>query len=172
MESLMESLRIWLEGTAASDLMNNTSWAWVTAETLHFIGLSLLLGTVGIFDLRLIGLIRNVPISALHRLVRWGILGFGINVATGVLFLSGAPDQYMYNPSFQLKMLFMALAGINVIFFYAFAFESVEALDVGSEADWPARMIGLTSLMLWVAVITCGRLLTFYRPPAYWCPWC
>jgi hypothetical protein len=36
----------------------------------------------------------------------------------------------------------------------------------------PARIIAVTSLACWIGVIICGRLLTFYRPPWHWCPWC
>jgi hypothetical protein len=161
----MESLRIWIDGTAVSTFMTQTWWAWRVAESLHFMGVCLLLGTVGMFDLRLIGLVQRVPIPALHQLLPWGIFGYCINVATGILFFAGAPDQYMYNPSFQLKMLSMALAGLNVVFFYLFAFRKVEALEADDEAPWRARIIGMASLLLWIAVVACGRLITFYRPP-------
>ena len=172
MESFMESFRIWIDGTAASAFMSETWWAWRMAESLHFIGLSLLIGTVGMFDLRLMGLVKRVPLTALHRLVPWGIFGYLINVATGILFFSGYPDQYMYNPSFHLKLLFMALAGINVLFFYVVVFGKVQALDLEDEPPWAAKIIGLVSLLLWIGVITGGRLITFFRPPWYSCPWC
>ena len=106
MEAFMESFRIWIDNTSVSAFMSESWWAWRAAESVHFIGLSLLIGTVGMFDLRLIGLVKSVPLTALHRLVPFGIFGYLINVSTGIMFLSGFPDQYMYNPSFQLKMLF------------------------------------------------------------------
>ena len=172
MAAFMESFRIWIDGTAASAFMAQTWWAWRVAESLHFFGLSLLIGTVGMFDLRLIGLVKSVPLTALHRLVPWGVFGYFINVSTGILFFAGFPDQYMYNPSFHFKMLFMGMAGINVLVFYLVVFGKIKALDLNDEPPPAARIIGLVSLMCWVAVITFGRLLTFYRPPWSWCPWC
>ena len=118
MAAFMESFRIWIDGTAASAFMTENWWTWRAAESLHFIGLSLLIGTVGMFDLRMMGLVKRVPLSALHRMVPWGVFGYLINVSTGILFFAGFPDQYMYNPSFQIKMMFMAVAGINVLVFY------------------------------------------------------
>ncbi len=172
MEAFMESFRIWIDNTSVSAFMSESWWAWRAAESVHFIGLSLLIGTVGMFDLRLIGLVKSVPLTALHRLVPFGIFGYLINVSTGIMFLSGFPDQYMYNPSFQLKMLFMGLAGVNVLVFYVVVYGKVKALKLEDEPPRAARIIGLTSLLCWIAVITCGRLITFYRPPWYWCPWC
>src|SRR2546428_1827958 len=113
----MSPLEIWLKSTYLSHMMH-TWWAWRTAESLHFFGLSLLLGTVGIFDLRLLGFARQISLPALHRLIPFGIFGYFINVVTGISFFVGEPDQYLYNPSFQIKMVFMTLAGINVLLFY------------------------------------------------------
>ena len=85
---------------------------------MHFVGLSLLVGAIFLFDLRLLGMAKRIPISALHRLVPWGLLGYGISAASGMLFLIAEPDQYVYNPAFQLKVLFMIVAGFNATAFY------------------------------------------------------
>lgn len=162
----------WLTTTSLASFMHG-QWEWPIAESLHFIGLSMLMGTVGLFDLRLIGLGKQIPLSALHRLIPWGIGGYILNVMTGICFLTAEPDQYMYNPSFQLKMLSMSIAGVNVLMFYTTMFRKVKTLGPGEHAPIPARIIGGVSLTCWLGVIMFGRLLTFYRPPAFhWCPWC
>ena len=165
------SLARWLNTTTLAGYMNG-AWEWPIAESLHFIGLSLLMGTVGLFDLRLLGLAKQIPLSALHRLIPWGISGFAINILTGICFLTAAADQYMYNPAFQLKILAMSIAGVNVLLFYTTMFRKVTMLGPGENAPLPARIIGGVSLTCWIAVIACGRLLTFFRPPFHWCPWC
>jgi hypothetical protein len=158
--------------TTLADYMNGW-WEWPIAESLHFIGLSLLIGTVGLFDLRLLGLAKQIPFSALHRLIPWGIGGYVINILTGICFLTAAADQYMYNPAFQLKILSMSIAGVNVLLFYTTTFKKVNLLGPGENAPLPARIIGGVSLTCWLGVIMFGRLLTFFRPPAFhWCPWC
>ena len=73
----------------------HSAWGWPLAESLHFIGLSLLIGTIGLFDLRLLGFGRRIPIAAMHRLIPWGLLGFGINLLSGLSFLMTEPDQYV-----------------------------------------------------------------------------
>lgn len=172
MDEFVKSLQVWLTSTHLSYVMNNFKWAWRTSESIHFIGLSLLIGTVGVFDLRMIGLVKGVPLAALHRLIPFGILGYSMNVMTGLTFLAGAPDQYIYNPAFQLKMLFMAVAGLNVALFYLTMYRRVSASGPGDEAPLPARIAGGVSLLCWIGVIFCGRFLTFFRPPWHWCPWC
>ena len=150
----------------------NSTWGWPTIESLHFLGLSLLIGTVGLFDLRMIGLAKGIPMSALHRLVPWGVGGYGLNVLTGFMFLSSAPDQYLFNPAFQTKLGLMAIAGINVLFFYRFVFGPVKQAGAGAQAPRQAQVAAVISLTCWVGVIVCGRLITVYRPPYYWCFWC
>jgi hypothetical protein len=167
----MSPLEIWLKSTTLADIMH-TGWAWPIAESLHFFGLSLLMGTVGIFDLRLLGFPKQISLPALHRLIPWGLAGFAINILTGISFFTAEADQYLYNPSFQIKMLFMTLAGINVLLFYSTMFRHVKTLGPGESAPLPARIIGGASLVFWIGVMTCGRLLTFFRPPFHWCFWC
>jgi uncharacterized membrane protein len=142
----------------------NSAWGWPACETLHFLGLSLLVGTIGMFDLRLLGMAKRVPIGALHRLVPWGILGYGINVITGALFLMTEPREYIYNPAFHFKILFMALAGLNVLAFYLTTFRKVKVLGSGDDAPRLAKVMASASILLWISVLVCGRLLTFYRP--------
>ena len=164
----MDAFQAWLLRTLASvevvEPLMRSKWGWPVCETLHFLGLSLLIGTIGMFDLRLLGMAKRVPMAALHRLVPWGVLGYVVNVITGAMFVMTEPDQYIYNPAFHFKMLFMALAGFNVLAFYLTVFREVKSL--GSRADAPrsARVIAGTSLFLWIGIIVCGRLLTFYRP--------
>jgi hypothetical protein len=150
----------------------NTSWGWPTVESLHFIGLSLLIGTVGVFDLRMMGLGKGIPLSALHKLVPWGVAGYALNVMTGFMFVSTAPDQYLFNPAFQTKLALMVVAGINVLFFYRFSFGPVRQTDAGASAPRRARVAAAVSMTCWIGVIVCGRLITVFRPPYYWCFWC
>jgi hypothetical protein len=154
----------WLGDTAVSQFVRESVWVWPICESLHFVGLSLLIGTVGLFDLRLMGLARRVPMAAFHRLIPIGIAGFLLNLLTGILFLAGTPDQYLFNAAFRAKALFILLAGVNVSVFYLSAFRRIRALAPGEAAPLMARVIGGVSLSLWIAVIAAGRLLTFYRP--------
>ena len=131
---------------------------------MHFLGLALLFGSIAAWDFRLIGLVKHVPVAAFHRLVPFAVAGFATNAASGSFFLMTEPNQYLYNPAFHLKMLCLALAGINVLVFYLAFFRGVNTLGPGVQAPLGARVIGGASLALWITVIVCGRMITFYRP--------
>jgi hypothetical protein len=110
----------WLQTTHLSHLMaGGWPWGWATCETLHFIGLSMLLGCIGVLDLRMLGVGKQIPLGPLHRLVPWAVAGFILNAITGALFFIGAPFQYVKNIAFLFKLLFLAIAGVNVLLFYA-----------------------------------------------------
>jgi len=150
----------------------NSKWGWPIAESIHFAGLCLLMATVGMFDLRMLGLARGVSLAGLHRLVPIGVCGWLLCVGTGVLFVLTAPGQYLHNPAWQTKMGLMAVAGINMAVFYATSAAAVRAAGPYDTAPVMARVIAAISLACWLGVIVGGRLITFFRPPYFWCAWC
>lgn len=165
MEEELRALVGYLYYTAAGEFMRDSRWAWPVFESLHFIGMSMLVGTVGIFDLRLLGFARRVPLAALHRLIPFGIAGFALNAVTGLCFICATPDQYIFNMAFRVKVTLMLIAGINVLFFYSRVFRRMEAVGAGAPPPFGARLAGAVSLSAWIGVMSAGRLLTFFRPP-------
>ncbi len=150
----------------------NSEWGWPIVESVHFLGLCLLIGTVGVFDLRMLGVGRGIPLVALHRLVPAGVVGFVINLLTGLMFFVSAPDQYTYNPAFQIKLLFILVAGVNMLLFYRTSLSAIRT--TASDARPPSRVVlaAAISLGCWSMVIVWGRLITYFRPPYHWCFWC
>lgn len=165
----MEPWEIWVRSTELHAFVHRYEpHLWPALQTIHYFGLCLLVGTVGLFDLRVLGLARAIPPGALHRLIRWGIAGFAINLLTGIVFFSGHPEQYAYNQAFAFKATFMAIAGMNILAFYGTrAFAEVKAAPPGADLDFRIKLIAGTSLAMWIAVLVCGRLITFFRPPFF-----
>ena len=165
----MIPMQVAIEATLASfqqiAVLMKMMWTWPIVESIHFVGLTLLFGSIAAWDLRLLGMSSGVPMAAFHRLVPFAILGFTMNVTTGFLFLVAYPDQYVYNAAFQVKLLCLLLAGLNVAGFYLFIFRRVTALVAGEPLPIAARASGAISLLLWTTIIICGRMITFFRPP-------
>ena len=164
----MGDLQIWLHrrllsATTVAAFMR-TDWGWPIVESVHFIGLTLLFGTIAVWDLRLLGLLKRVSIVEIHRLVPFAVIGFAINATSGSMFLMTEPNQYLYNPAFQFKLLLVAIAGINVLVFYATVFRRLGAVGPDVVAPRIVKVFGAVSLICWTGVIVCGRLITFYRP--------
>ena len=165
----MESfLRNWLRWPSLEVFMSSP-WAWPLSETLHFVGLCLLIGIVGMYDLRVLGLGKGLPPTALKRLLPWGVFGFILCVITGALFVGGiganlvgdnAYDVIMRDVYLQLKLLFILLAGINLLAFYVTgAARAVDAMGPDDDAPLKAKLIAATSLFLWLWVVVLGRLI-------------
>jgi uncharacterized membrane protein len=146
-----------------TDLMLVSKYWWAFMMDLHFIGLALLIGTVGILNLRVLGFEKRLTGASLHRLMPWALAGFGINVLTGTLAFIGMPAYYAFDVAFWLKILAVMLLGLNAAAFYLTpAFESVERLGPGDDASISAKWIAGSSLLLWFAVITLGRYIQSY----------
>jgi uncharacterized membrane protein len=148
-----------LNSAVIGDFVMKVPWMWPTCETLHFIGLSLVFGVVFLFNLRMLGIMKNVSFNALHRLLPWGILGFGVNLLTGMLFFSGAPQQYTKNTAFYWKILLILLAGVNALYFTMF--DETWTLKAGDDAPLRAKAVALSAIFLWVGVMYCGSMLPF-----------
>jgi len=162
----------WAIDVGIYDLMYS-AWGWPIVEIVHFTGLCLLIGTVGMFDLRMMGLIRGLSLTALHKLVPFGVLGFVLSVSSGFMFVVTAPDQYLYNPAWQTKMALLALAGLNMVLFYLTTSRRLKGMGPDDSPPFAARFFAVASLTCWIGVIAAGRVITAFRPPAwFWCAWC
>ena len=143
------------------DGLVNLKWGWPASETVHFIGLSLLFGVVLLVDLRMLGFMKSIPYSTLHRLLPWGVLGFGVNVVTGLLFFIGAPpDFYVNNPVFIWKLALILVAGANALYFTVV--NQAWTLGAGDTAPVAAKVAAASGILLWVGVIFCGQMLPFF----------
>lgn len=163
-----EFLRHWLLWPSTESFLRAYAWAWPLMEVFHFVGLCLLVGIVGMFDLRLLGIAKGVPVRALSRLIPWGVLGFALAVLSGLVFLTGGRANFSVHPYdilindiwLQLKLVFIALAGLNLLLFYVTgAAGEADEVGPGQDAPFRAKVIAATSLFLWVGVMYFGRLI-------------
>jgi uncharacterized membrane protein len=145
-------------------LMTANKFWWAFMMDLHFIGLVMIIGAVGVLDLRMLGFAKEFPIASLHRLMPWGLAGFAINVTTGVLAFIGMPNFYTYDIAFWIKIFAILLLGLNAAAFYLTnTFDVVEHMRPGEDAPLLAKIIAGSSLALWFGVITLGRYIQFYQ---------
>ena len=163
---MLEAFGNWLETFGLWRLMNAFDWMWPLCEVIHFIGMALLIGSVGLLDFRVLGLGKGLPIARLEALVPLGIVGFIANSVTGFLFIAGnpagGPNAYLLNLAFQIKAILILLAGVNALAFY-FTGISREMATLGpvDEAPRNAKIVAAASLVLWIGVIMFGRLIMY-----------
>jgi hypothetical protein len=149
----------WLSSAAIDNFVTANTWVWPTSETLHFIGLFVLVGIVLLVNLRVLGLMKGLPFAALHRLLPLAVLGFALNTVTGMLFFIAAPEQYTDNVTFYWKIGFIMIAG--AVLFYHTVFDEVWVVGRGDVAPLRARVIAASALAAWLGVVYCGQMLPF-----------
>ena len=138
-------------------------WLFPVIETVHLLGMAALVGTITVFDLRLLGwLMRRQRVSELaRRLLPWTWLAFLVQAVTGItLFLSEAAKVYT-NPAFRLKIVLILLAGLQALIFHKIVYRDVATWDEGEVLPMGAKVSGLVSLLLWVGIVAAGRFIGF-----------
>jgi hypothetical protein len=157
----MEALMEWLVSTPINGVVLNYAWSWPTLETLHFLALCLLMGSLLIMDLRLIGFNRIIPLQAVHSLMPVAIVAFAINLITGLGFLFGDPYTYFANYAFWVKMSLIVLAGINFLVYFTKVEPVVARLGPTDPTPATAKVVAALSLLFWFGVLSYGRLLPY-----------
>ena len=157
----MHDLSVWVESTRISKALFGMTWLWPACESLHFIGLCMLIGGAGLLDLRLVGLFRGLHIRHVKALMPWAIAGFVINAVTGSLFLVMQPHLYLSSGVWWWKFTFIVIAGVNAVFFETRLAVPALAMDPGADTPRELKIVGAVSLFCWFAVLYCGRMLPY-----------
>jgi hypothetical protein len=131
-------------------------------ESIHVIGLAGVFGSIAIVDLRLLGIAnRHLSITYINnQVLPWTWRSFFVAVVTGALMFIGNAPYYYENVPFRIKMVLLALVGINMMIFQFGTFRNVTAWDTGPPSGG-ARFAGAASLLLWTGVIGFGRWIGF-----------
>jgi len=149
--------------SAISHVAVYSTWVWPAAEAVHFLGLSLSFGVLLAVNLRILGAMRQIPFADVHRLLPWGMLGFGANLITGMFFFVGQPGQYISSAPFFWKIIFLVLAGANFLYLTVFgkAWRRTEGGDASFDASLADKAMAVSSIVVWLAVLYAGRMLPF-----------
>ena len=137
------------------------SWLWATLEVTHFFGVTLLIGGRLVVDLRVLGFAAYSPLLATYRLLPIVLVGFGLNLTTGVLFIFGDPFRYAANSGVQAKMIIIFLAGANALFHHVKVTPLLSAAGLSADVPMVAKVSAAASLLAWTAVLLLGRLIPY-----------
>ncbi len=158
----MDGVADWLAATPLAQVMRDSPWLYPIVEIVHITGFCILVGAVALFDLRVLGWSRALPVSTLGRhLLPWSLASLALVVPAGLLMFSTQPHAFLANPVFLLKLTLIATAGVNALLFHVGVYRSIAGWETGRPAPPLARLQALLSLALWLAVICCGRLLAY-----------
>lgn len=150
-----------IEGSTVNNLILSSQWLWPGMEIVHFIGLSLLLGSMLVVDLRLIGLLRQIDIRTTHSLLPWATFGFLLNLVSGIVFFLGDPARYSVNIGFQIKMILVVIAGLNALWFFWKLNPQINDWEPYADTPTAAKTVAIVSLGAWFGVLLLGRLIPY-----------
>jgi hypothetical protein len=163
---MLESIAQFMLSTGVDEYVATHDWVWPVCEILHFFGMAMLIGSIGLIDIRMLGVAKGVPIRSLERFVPLGVIGFVINVITGFIFVAGnpvgGPQEYLHNLAFQIKMVLVLVAFLNVLAFYFTGISrQADAVTPDGVAPVSAKVVAAVSLLVWFGVIFFGRFIMY-----------
>jgi len=143
-------------GTPFAAWAAGSAWAYPLANVAHLLGLVLLLGGIGLVDLRLVGAFKLLPLQPLARaLTPLALAGLLLLALSGAVMFAADP-AVANNATFRTKLLLIGLALVNAVAF---------RLGFGRAAPEPvpaaARLMGGASLLAWLAIAYCGRMIAY-----------
>jgi hypothetical protein len=156
-----------LEGSALGQAMRQWLWLYPSVEIVHIVGIALLFGSIVVLDLRLLGLSRNIPVRTLARhVLPWTAGSFALIIPSGLLMFTAHATEFIDSEVFVIKMLLIMAAGVNAALFHTITFRTADVWDSEEMRKLPpppsARLAGGLSLLIWISVIACGRLLAYF----------
>jgi hypothetical protein len=151
-----------LEGSGLGRAMREWLWLYPGVEVVHIVGIGLLFGSIAVLDLRLLGFSRGISARRLAgHVLPWTAGSFLLIVPSGLLMFTAHASEFVQSDVFVVKMLLILAAGLNAALFHTVVFKGSQAWDT-SVPPAAARAIAAASLLLWIAVIACGRLLAYF----------
>jgi hypothetical protein len=151
-----------IEMSALGVAMRQSLWLYPIVEIVHLTGIALLVGSIAMLDLRLLGLSRSVPLRRLaSHILPWTAASFLLIVPSGLSMFVAHAGDFIASPVFVLKISLILTAGVNAAVFHAGAFRGAAEWDVNRPPPAAARVAAALSLLLWISVIACGRLLAY-----------
>jgi hypothetical protein len=152
----------WLQGTWVGLLVAESLWGYPLLETIHSIGMAMLIGSLGLINLRVLGMKPDLPLLGTRELLPLAWLGFTLNAISGALLFTSDAVYFFSSYTFRIKMALIVLGGINAALLGRRVFR--EAASAGAPA--PAASIGTkwiaaTSLVFWIGAVCAGRLIAY-----------
>jgi hypothetical protein len=150
----------WLQSTWVARVVAESLWGYPTFETMHTIGMALLIGSLGLINIRVLGFKPELPLLETRRLLPLAWLGFTLNAISGTLLFVSDATTFFASYTFRLKIFLIVLGGINAALLGNQIFKTAPAGGPVTPTIG-AKWIAATSLLFWFGAVICGRLIAY-----------
>ena len=146
--------------------VRETPWVYPIIMSIHLVCIAVFGGMILVTDLRLLGagLKDKTVAEVVGGLRPFKRIGFVVMVTCGLLLAGSEAPQYYRNPYFLTKMALLVLVGVHAMVFKATVYDHPEELDKSPVLPTRAKAAAVLSLILWVGIPVCGRLIAYYEP--------
>jgi len=151
-----------IEALPLAAAMRHSLWLYPIVEIIHILGFVVLAGSVAMLDLRLLGLSKTIPVTALARhILPWTLGALLLVLPSGLLMFIAHASDFISNPAFITKLTLLSLAACNALWFHVGPYQGVRTWQTELSPPIAAKASAALSLLLWLGVICCGRLLAY-----------
>jgi len=152
-----------LEQSGFAAAIRQSLWLYPTANVGHIVFLTMFAGSLAVMDVRLLGGLGAVaPGVLLTQARRFALAALAGMAITGFVLFSAEASHVSLNPVFQLKMALLAAGLANVAIYEFWAKRLIATLTPGAPLPPRARVLGILSLGIWLAVAICGRSIAYF----------
>lgn len=152
----------WLQNTPVAIFVAEVLWAYPLLETLHTLGMAMLLGSLGLINLRVLGYRSALSLIGTRDLLPVAWLGFTVNAASGLLLFTSDASTFFMSNTFRVKIILIILAGINAAILSRQIYGEHGEEIAFHGASGGLRMLAASSLFFWVVAVICGRIYAYY----------
>ena len=151
----------WLQATWVGKLVAESLWGYPLLETIHSIGMAMMIGSLGLINLRVLGYKPELKLLDVRQLLPLAWIGFTLNAISGTLLFTSDAVYFWDKYTFRIKMILIILGGINASLLGQRVFREAAA---GAPASPPAastKSIAFLSLVFWFGAVIAGRLIAY-----------
>ena len=151
----------WLQGTWVGVLVAQSLWGYPLLETIHTIGMAMMIGSLGLINLRVLGYKPELPLLDIRQLLPLAWLGFTLNAISGTLLFTSDAVYFFSSYTFRIKMVLIILGGINAALLGQRVFREAAAGAPAPPAAAGTKWIAFLSLVFWFGAVCAGRLIAY-----------
>lgn len=154
----------WLEASTLAVYIRQSHILYPIIELVHILGFIFLVGSAFLFDLRLLGISKKIPVTDLARhLLPWSRRSLLLVIPSGLLLFISEATALSTNRILGIKLILIFLAFTNAGYFHRYTFKTISVWDHLQPTPYTAKAAGIISLILWTGVVTCGRFLAYFE---------
>jgi hypothetical protein len=150
----------WLQTTWVAELVATSLWGYPLFETIHSIGMAMLIGSLGLINLRVLGYKPELPMLGLRELLPLAWLGFTLNAVSGTLLFTSDAVYFFGKWTLRIKLLLVVLGGLNAALLGRRVFREAAGAPA-APAALGTKVIALLSLVFWLGAVCFGRLIAY-----------